>query len=376
MRTLILTITTGQGHNQVAKNLSRCLLESGADSLSMDVFEYINPVLKEVVSHGYLMSTKRLPKVYGKAYRMAEKRDAEGKEISVVKVTSSIMARKLTRFVNEYMPDVIICTHVFAAMLVSSIKKKIQNDVKTVGIVTDFTIHPYWEETELDFYITATDLLTNQATKKGIDAQKVVPLGIPIDPKFESGTPKSEARRILGVGDEPTVLVMSGSMGYGKLGKMIKTLDEANAEFQIISVCGHNQRLKKQIDRMSLKHKIYNYGFSDKVDLFMDAADCIITKPGGLTTSEALAKGLPIVMANPIPGQEDRNVEFLLNNGAAVKVSSTYPVDEVICQIFTNKKRLDGLRQMVDILGKPNATAEFTKFILEIGKKARTDSEA
>lgn len=376
MRALILTITTGQGHNQVAKNLSRCLLESGADALSMDVFEYINPVLKEVVSHGYLMSTKRLPKVYGKAYRMAEKRDADGKEISVVKVTSSIMARKLARFVNEYMPDVIICTHVFAAMLVSSIKKKIQNDVKTVGIVTDFTIHPYWEETELDFYITATDLLTNQATKKGIAAEKVVPLGIPIDPKFERGIPKNEARQILGIENAPTVLVMSGSMGYGKLGKMIEALDEADADFQIISVCGHNQRLKRQIDRMSLKHKIYNYGFSDKVDLFMDAADCIITKPGGLTTSEALAKGLPIVMANPIPGQEDRNVEFLLNNGAAVKVSPTYPVDEVICQMFTNEKRLDGLRQMVKLFGKPNATEDFIKFILEIGKKAGTDSEA
>ncbi len=375
MRTLILTITTGQGHNQVAKNLSCCLSESGADSFSMDVFEYINPVLKEVISHGYLMSTKRLPKVYGKAYRMAEKRDTDGKEISVVKITSSIMARKLAKFVNEYMPDVIICTHVFAAMLVSSIKKKIKDDVKTVGIVTDFTVHPYWEETELDYYITATDLLVSQAIKKGISAEKVIPLGIPIDSKFANGIEKSEARRMLGMGDEATVLVMSGSMGYGKLGKMIKTLDEADADFQILSVCGHNQRLKKQIDRMNFKHKVYNYGFSDKVDLFMDAADCIITKPGGLTTSEALAKGLPIIMANPIPGQEDRNVEFLLNNGAAVKVSPTYPIDEVICQMFTNEKRLDGLRQMVNILGKPNATEDFIKFILEIGKKAGTDSE-
>lgn len=375
MRALILTITTGQGHNQVAKNLSRCLLERGVDSLSMDVFGYINPVLKEVVSHGYLMSTKRLPKVYGKAYRMAEKRDTDSKERSVVKITSSIMARKLAKFVNEYMPDVIICTHVFAAMLVSSIRKKIEENVKTVGIVTDFTVHPYWEETELDYYITATDLLISQATKKGISAEKVIPLGIPIDPKFANGTEKGEARRILGIGDEPTVLVMSGSMGYGKLGKMIKTLDEANADFQIISVCGHNQRLKKQVDRMNFKHKVYNYGFSDKVDLFMDAADCIITKPGGLTTSEALAKGLPIVMANPIPGQEDRNVEFLLNNGAAVKVSPTYPVDEVICQMFANNKRLEGLRRMVNILGKPNATEDFINFILEIGEKAGIDSE-
>lgn len=376
MRVLILTITTGQGHNQVAKNLSRCLLDCGHDAFAMDVFEYINPVLKEIVSRGYLMSTKRVPKVYGKAYRMAEKRDTENKESSVARITSNIMARKLAKFVNEYMPDVIICTHVFAAMLVSNIKKTIRGNARSVGIVTDFTVHPYWEETELDYYITATDLLNNQAIKKGIDDYKIIPIGIPIDPKFAKKTEKCEARRILGIEDKRTVLVMSGSMGYGKLGRMVKKLDNTDVEFQIISVCGHNEKLKKQIDKMTLRHKIYNYGFSDKVDLFMDAADCIITKPGGLTTSEALAKGLPIIMANPIPGQEDRNVEFLLNNGAAVKVSSTYPIDEALYQIFTSDKRLEGIRQMVEAIGKPNSSKEFTEFILKIGREGGTNNEA
>ncbi len=375
MRVLILTITTGQGHNQVAKNLSKCLSDCKTETFAMDVFEYINPVLKEIVSRGYLMSTKRLPKVYGKAYRMAEKRDIENKETSVIKITSSIMARKLSKFVNDYMPDVIVCTHVFAAMLVSNIKKSLRDNIKSVGIVTDFTIHPYWEETELDYYITATDLLTNQAIKKGIDAHRVLPIGIPIDPKFAESIEKSEARRLLGIENKRTVLVMSGSMGYGKLGRMIKNIDEAEVDFQIISVCGHNEKLKKQIDKMILRHKIYNYGFSDKVSLFMDAADCIVTKPGGLTTSEALAKGLPIIIANPIPGQEDRNVEFLLNNGAAVKVSPTYTVEEALYQIFTNNRRLDCMRQLVAILGKASSAVDFTEFILKIGREAGTKNE-
>lgn len=365
MKVLILTITTGQGHNQVAKNLSNCLSECGMETLSMDVFEYINPVLKEVVSHGYLMSTKRLPKVYGKAYRMAEKRDAEGK---VVKITSNIMARKLTKFLNGYMPDVIICTHVFAAMLVSNVKKKLDAGVKSVGIVTDFTIHPYWEETELDYYITATEFLKNQAIKKGLSVESLMPIGIPIDPKFSQQTEKSEARRIIGLEDKRTVLVMSGSMGYGKIARMIKQLDGSDLDFQIISVCGHNEKLKKQIDKMTLKHKIYNHGFSDRVDLFMDAADCIVTKPGGLTTSEALAKGLPMIMANPIPGQEDRNVEFLLNNGAAFKVSSTFPVDEALYQMFGNQQRLEGMKRMVRILGRPDSAKRFTEFIKTLDK--------
>ena len=365
MRVLILTITTGQGHNQVAKNLCDCLSQCGADAFSMDVFEYITPVLKEVVSHGYLMSTKRLPKVYGKAYRMAEKRDADSK---VIKITSSIMARKLTKFINDYMPDVIICTHVFAAMLVSNIKKKIGKDTKSIGIVTDFTIHPYWEETDLDFYITATELLNNQAVKKGISEDKVLAIGIPVDMKFSKAVSKQAAREELGFEQKKTVLVMSGSMGYGKFGKMIKQLDEAELDFQIVSVCGHNAKLKKEIDKMKLNHKIYNYGFSDKIDLFMDAADCIVTKPGGLTTSEALAKGLPIIMANPIPGHEDRNVEFLLNNGAAFKVSKTFPIDEAVYQMFTSDIRLEGMKKMAEKLGKKDAITKFTKFIMELEK--------
>ncbi len=375
MRVLILTITTGQGHNQVAKNLSRCLFDCGADTYSMDVLEYINPVLKELVSKGYLMSTKRLPKVYGKAYRLAEKRDIDNKESRVIKITSSIMARKLEKFINEYKPDTIICTHVFAAMLVSAVKKKIDEKIKTVGIVTDFTIHPYWEETDLNYYITATDLLINQAVKKGIEKSSVIDTGIPIDPKFSNKMLKKEAREILGIDDIRTVLVMSGSMGYGKIARMIKQLDETQVDFQMISVCGHNERLKNQIDKMNLRHKIYNFGFSDKVDLFMDAADCIITKPGGLTTSEALAKSLPIIMANPIPGQEDRNVEFLLNNGAAVKVSSTYPIDEALYQIFTNEKRLSELTQMVEKLGKPKSAKDFTEFILKINREEGAEYE-
>lgn len=368
MRVLILSVTAGQGHNQVAKSLSDYLRKENIDALCMDTLEYINPMLKEAVAHGYLMSTKRLPKIYGGVYRLAEKRDTEGKESKFMRLTNSILAKKLVRFVEDYDPDVIVCTHVFASLLMSYLSEKINSKIKTVGIVTDFTIHPYWEDTTMDYYITANELLTNQAEKKGISREKIVPIGIPIHSKFAQKTDKHEARRLLGIEDRRTVLVMSGSMGYGKVGRMIKALDGSGLDFQIISICGYNERLKYTIDKMQLRRKIYNYGFTDKVDLFMDASDCIVTKPGGLTTSEALAKGLPMVMANPIPGQEDRNVEFLLNNGAALKVSSTFPVDDAVYQLFTNEARRATLRETVSFLGRPDSEAEFVKFIMQIGK--------
>ncbi len=373
MKVLVLTVTTGQGHNQVAKTLSEHLEKNeGVESCFLDTLEYINQGLKEIVSRGYLMTTKRLPKVYGKAYRLAEKR--EGENSRIVKITSSIMAKKLLKFIEEYGADVVVCTHVFSAILITYLKKKYELNIKTVGIVTDFTIHPYWEETEMDYYVTANECLTNQAVKKGIEKTKVKPLGIPIDPKFERRTEKALARHVLGFEEKRTVLVMSGSMGYGKVVRTIKKIDSSDLDFQIVSVCGSNERLKKQVDSLRMRHKLYNFGFSDQIDLFMDAADCIVTKPGGLTTSEALAKALPMIIANPIPGQEDRNVEFLLNNGAAFKMSSTFTVDEALFQLFSSEERIKIMNKMVELLGKPKALRDIVELILEMGGDKRDDA--
>ena len=368
MKALIFTVTTGQGHNQVAKVLCDNLNAKGVEAISVDAFEYITPVLKETISQGYLVSTKRLPKIYGKSYRFLEKRDEDSLDSIVVKTLSGILSKKLVSFVKNYAPDVIVCTHVFASIMVSAVASSLDANIKTVGIVTDFTMHPYWEDAKLDYYVTASELLGNQAEKKGIPMSKLVPIGIPIDPKFAESKDKKTARDCLGFDDKTTVLVMSGSMGYGKIGKMIKALDATNLDFQIVSVCGYNEQLKTKIDRMKLRHKIYNFGFSDKVDLLMDAADCLVTKPGGLTTSEALAKGLPMIMANPIPGQEDRNVEFLLNNGAALKMSSTFPIDEALFQLLGNKTRISTMCEVISFLGKPNATRDFVEFILSLNE--------
>ncbi len=366
MKVLILTITTGQGHNQVAKNLEKSIIEkTRGQAQVLDVFEYINQGLKEIVSRGYLISAKRMPRMYGKAYSMAENRDSDG---YIMRATSSIMARKLLKFVEEYSPDVIVCTHVFAAMIVGDIERKFTSAIHTIGVVTDFTIHPFWEDTKLDFYITANPYLANQAVKKGIPVEKVLPYGIPIDPVFADKTEKVVAREMLGIENCRTVLVMSGSMGYGKVEKVVRQLDLSDIDFQIISVCGNNEKLKRRIDRFKGKHKIYNYGFTDKVSLMMDASDCIVTKPGGITSSEALAKGLPMIIANPIPGQEDRNVEFLMNNGAAVKVSTTFPADEAVFHLFKNPTRLKNIQDIARELGKPNSMNDLVELIASLGK--------
>lgn len=366
MKGLIFSITAGQGHNQTAKVLSEYFNSIGVDCSYMDVYEYINPLLSESVSKIYLASAKNLPKIYGTVYRMAEKRETEEMR-GLPKLTNNILASRLLKMVSSEAPDFIICTHVFAALLVSCLSEHISSDIKTIGIITDFTIHPYWEDTRLDYYVTASEVLTHQGVKKGLAAEKFKPFGIPIDTKFAKKLSRREAFEKLGIPEAPTLLVMSGSMGFGKMLDGIKVLDGLDIDFQIVTICGNNARLRRSIDKLETQKRVYNYGYVDNVDVFMDAADCIITKPGGLTTSEALAKGLPIIMNNPVPGQEDRNVEFLLNAGAALKVSRTYPIDDAVNQMFSGNRR-ELIAEAIKSLGKPNATADLAEFVVKICK--------
>ncbi|MBR5152368.1 MAG: glycosyltransferase [Clostridia bacterium] len=367
MKGLIFSITAGQGHNQTAKVLSDALNDAGVECKYMDVFEYINPLLSKSVSDIYLMSTKAVPELYGGGYRLCEKRDVN-KERVLPKLTTNLLARKLLKLIRKEEPQVIICTHVFAALLVTYLAERFEMPVRTIGIVTDFTIHPYWEDTNLDYYVTASEYLTHAGTKKGIPKERFKPFGIPIDPKFAETRTRQEACRLLGIPEKKTLLVMSGSMGFGNVLEEIEELDKLDLDFQIVTVCGNNKKLKAQIDQLNTRKKIFNYGYVNNVDVLMDAADCIVTKPGGLTTSEALAKGLPMLMINPVPGQEDRNVEFLLNAGAALKISKTFPLDEALYQLFLSAERRKLLEGSIQLLRKPDSTKQLVSFILDLIK--------
>jgi len=367
MRVLFLSVTAGHGHNQTAKAVMNYLEGQNVSCRLIDTFEYINPILSESIDKGYLISTKFTPVVYGKIYRAAEKREKSESRVSIPKLISSVLSKKLISLLKEYDPDVIVCTHIFAAQIISYLKQK-GLETKSVGIVTDFTIHPFWEEADLDYYITADALLNHQMSKKGIDLNKVKPLGIPIDMKFAIKQSPSEARKALGFEDKTTVLVMSGSMGYGNVASTIAQIDRLPWDLQIVSVCGNNRKLKRKIDIMKTRKQVYNFEFVNNVDVLMDAATCIVTKPGGLTVSESMAKQLPMILANPIPGQEDRNVEFLVNNGLAVKVSNTYPIDEAIFQLMTNNNRIAYLKNLLAAVGKPYAARDVANLIMEMGQ--------
>ena len=358
MKALILTLSTGQGHIQTGKAIASYFEKQGAECVILDVFKYISPYLSDSVEKGYLFTTQYVPKTYGRVYDMLDSKiHKEGRPSIVSLINNVLTASKLEKYIADIGADVVISTHIFCAQVMTHIKKNMPS-LLNIGIVTDFTIHPFWEETDMDYYITASHLLNHQCMKKGIPLEKVLPIGIPINENFSKKISKDEAREILGIENENTVMFMMGSMGFGNMPKLIESIDTLDIDFQILCVCGRNEAAREKIAALPSKHKIYAYGYVDNIDVMMDASDFIITKPGGLSMSESLAKKLPTILINPIPGQEDRNQEFFLNNGVSMAVTKTFPIEEAVFQMLTNDWKMKHGSGAVEYIGKPNATAE------------------
>lgn len=369
MKALVLSISTGQGHHATGQAVALCFESLGVSCATLDAYEYVEPMLKGLVSKGYLISTKYIPKISSKAYDLVVKKSKPMSNYSVGKLTNTFMAEELMGYLEEYRPDVVICTHVLSAAMMSVLKERGEWNGIVAGIVTDFTLHPLWEECGyIDYYITPSELLEYQMRNKGLDIRKMLPFGIPIRQEFSQTIEQTEARQKLDLDEsKPTILLMSGSMGYGKIDRSLQKIDELPMDFQIMVVCGNNKRMYRKIQKMqsALKKDVRVYGYVDNVYMMMDAADCIITKPGGITSSEALAKGLPMIMVNPIPGHEQRNAEFMLNNGLALYATKSFPVDEAVFSLFRHPERVEDLRHTVALYGKKDAANSLCQFLIE-----------
>lgn len=380
MKVMILSVTAGFGHHATAKAVSDELASHGAEVRTLDVYEYINRVVKGTIDKGYLFSSKHTKELYRLVYALAENRGTAyfTTPISILNIVNALGASKFARIVTDFNPDVLVCTHVFAAQVVNEIKKRGLLTTTTVGIITDYTIHPYWEDVPyIEYIVTASELLHHRSLKRGIEANRLLHFGIPIHPKFYHTIPREEACAALGIDpNRPTILMMGGSMGYSNNKKLIQSLSTIGIDFQLLVVCGNNKRQYRELTRTLETYDgactVLPYGFVNNVEVMMSAADCIITKPGGLTVSEALAKNLPMILVDPIPGHEERNVEFLMNNGMAMLVTKTFPVDEAVYHLFTNPARLQSMRETMHAIAHPDATERLCKFILDMPQAIRS----
>lgn len=380
MKVMILSVTAGFGHHATAKAVGDMLAERGAEVRTIDVYEYINRAVKGTIDKGYLFSSKHTKELYRLVYALAENHGSSyfTTPISILNIVNALGATKIARIVTDFNPDVLVCTHVFAAQLINEVKKRGLLSTTTIGIITDYTIHPYWEHVPyIEYIVTASELLHHRALRRGVEPNRLLHFGIPIHPKFNHFISRESACEELGIDpNRHTILMMGGSMGYSNHRKLIQSLSSVGMDFQLLVVCGNNKRqyssLVRALNTYTGPCTVHPYGFVHNVEVMMSAADCIITKPGGLTVSEALAKNLPMILADPIPGHEERNVEFLLNNGMALLVTKTFPVDEAVYHLFQNEPRLASIRQTMRAVAHPDATERLCSFILDMPEAIRS----
>ena len=367
MKTLILTVSTGWGHTATAMAIEARLRQMGGGAHTIDAYKYINNFISETLDKSTAIYTKVAPDIYRLVYDYLEG-GVEVDQKNIFSLVNRLCSYKLARLVEDYDPDVIVCTHVFAAQLANELKMRGKTRARIVGIVTDYTIHPYWETVPcVDYVVTASEVLTYRGVKRGIPERRIKPLGVPVHPKFNESLSKEEARKKLGLLPEgDVVLMMGGGLGYGLAASKVERLLYLRHSFQLLIVCGKNKKQRKQFEKYRQEHgfeRLHVYGFVDNVQEMMDAADILVSKPGGLTVSEALAKKLPMVVVNPIAGHEERNLEFLLNCGLAVSATKTFPLDEAVNLLLSIPRRREEMRRAIETVAKPHALEDICQFI-------------
>ena len=369
-RILILTITAGEGHNSTARALKSSFDALGADCRVLDLYGFFWRFIRWAVNGGYLFMAAHMKRLFGMRYKSWSKNRRGGWRGKQLRFAHSLFARKFERYLREYRPDAVVMTHSLAGMMTDIIKNRGKvDDFRSVGIVTDFTLLAYWEECpSADALVIANHFIDGKIAEKEIDPDTVRDLGVPIDPKFAVCGDRAAAREALGLdGATPTVLVMSGSMGHGDMAKQIAELDALGGELQIICVCGRNEKELRRVEQIAegARHRVLALGYVDNVDRVMDAADVIVSKPGGLSTSEAFAKRLPLIVVDPIPGHEVENSELLSAAGAAM-IPGAGGVAECVSRFFADEELRASLCEAVERIRRPNAARDVCELVLSL----------
>lgn len=320
MRILILSCNTGEGHNSAGRALMEYARSRGDEADLMDIMILGGKRVSRFVGGGYVSVVKHTPAFFSMLYRVGGL-VSSNRHKSPVYYANALLAGRLRRYLDDNPYDVIVTPHLFPAETLTYMKRKHMLSQKVVAVETDYTCIPFWEETECDYYIVPHESLIDEFAAKGIPREKLLPYGIPVRPAFSRPCRKADARAVCRIPEDASVyLIMSGSMGFGKVNLLVVgLLTHLGPNEYIIVICGNNLRLRRILHTAFGRHpQIRILGYTDHISAYMDACDVIFTKPGGLTSTEAAVKGIPIIHTKPIPGCEVKNLEFFTSHGMSV----------------------------------------------------------
>lgn len=379
MKVLLLYAKIGNGHLKAAESIKAALQEID-EKIEIDYedgLEYSSALTNKLIIKGYSSIVNTMPKVYGTMYEVSDSQEVNAVG-EVNKMVNKALTIRLKKMLRIRRPDIIISTHPFISHMCAYLKRKGKTRAKIISILTDYGVHNMWmqENEYIDKFMVATSQMKDDCVREyGLDDSKIVVTGIPISKEFSKSFNKQEILNELGLNSQKQTLLFcaGGGLGIGKSEEIFEELINSNYDVQIIAVTGKNEKQKESFERLALKSKIgiKVLGYTDRMPALMYACDFVITKPGGLTSSECLALCKPMIIINPIPGQEEQNAIYFINNGTALRVYNNEPIGHVLDVVVNNKLRVEQMKQMCKLIGKPNAAVDIAKEIIKLYKEGK-----
>jgi processive 1,2-diacylglycerol beta-glucosyltransferase len=355
-RILVLSASAGAGHNRAAEAIRESALAycPGVETEWIDTLKFTNRVFAKLYEQSYVWMASYSPSLWGALYKAAGKNTEHKKITQLIELHDRLAYRKVMERVEAFKPDVAICTHFLPAYVL--LAKRV--DIPVYVVITDFDAHSLWVLKKAKGYFVASDEVKVQLARYGYPAAQIRTTGIPIHPVFSQESPARD-----GAG-KPHILFMSGGFGMGHMEEALERLLAIPLPFSLTVVAGKNETMRKKLEKIAAGRAAI-HGFVTNVHELMGKSDLIITKAGGLTVSECLAKKLPMVIFSPIPGQEECNADYLLEHGCAVKARTLDVLDYKVLELLENPARLDMMRRACGVVARAGAGREVLRHVLD-----------
>lgn len=368
MKVLIFAVSAGGGHMRASEALKQYILinDNSSSVKIIDTIKFINPILDKVLIGGYLKTLKKSPFLFGKLYNHTESYTSLS---AVSNRFNKIIAERTLPKIYDFNPDIIVSTHPFPNEMLSILKSKYKLNIPVISILTDYAPHNFWLHSGIDTYIVSNDDMVDEMISRGIDKDSVFSFGIPVDPSFmQKYNKKSVFKQLAFNTQSPTILIMGGSLGIGNIPNIYCDICKSDKDIQIIVLTGNNKKLYSTLTQLSKSYnkKTLVLGYTKEVSKYMQCCDLLITKPGGITITEAIISNIPMALFCPIPGQEEKNANFLLKHGLAINCEDFPSYKDAITYIFSNPSIIQNMKLNCSKYSKPNSGNDIYHFIRKI----------
>jgi processive 1,2-diacylglycerol beta-glucosyltransferase len=372
-RVLLLSASSGAGHVRAAQALEKAFAARGDCVVGhIDTIQYVSKLFQRVYDKAYISMVRRAPELMGVLYERTDQPwHHPRRRLAMDRLNTAPMIRLLKR----EQPDLCVCTHFLAAEIVAWLIAKRKLRAHNAIVVTDYDVHAMWLCRTVDRYYVAVDEAAEYLACIGVPREKLRVTGIPVDPLFAKILDRAEARRALNLDPAATVILVSaGGYGVGPVEQLVNGLLMLQKPWQIVAIAGKAEKTRKRLEEISRSagklptgaSRLVPVGFTTDMDKYMAAADLLVGKAGGLTTSEALARVLPMALIEPIPGQEERNADHLLEAGAAIRCNNLPAAPWKIGKLLDDPARLAKMRDAARGMGKPGAAAAIAEDALKL----------